>query len=743
MKKFVKYSLWAVAGVVAVAAAGVVYIAATFNPNEYKAQLIQLVQDQQQRTLKLDGDIKLVFFPSIGVNLGKVSLSEFQGDQEFAAMDSMRVSLALLPLLSRQVVVDEVVVSGLKAGLVKFKNGKTNIDDLMSQDDSKDESKDKDKPQGVQFKFDIASVRVEKTTLSYRDEATGATYAVQDLKLQTGRIANGVPARIDFAALIQASQPKLDIATQLRATLTFNLEQQLFQVQGLDLQARGTALDISNLVVQASGDASAKLSTQEFTARQLAVSATGIKGRDNFDARLDVPSLNMTKDKFSGDKLTLKAKLDGALGKIVAALSLHDLSGNAQLFKSRELALELDIKQPQQAFKVKLSSPVSGNFEQQHFNLSDLKVATNASGDKLLNKTVSSEMKGSVQIDGVRQSVYANLAGGLLQSQVKARVAVKNFTRPAIRFDVDVDQFDADLYLPKEAADAATKPAAAEQPLDFSTLKELNLEGDLRIGKFKVANVKATQLRIGVKAQHGVVNVSFLSANLSQGSINGSLSINAHGIPSIAIKQAMSGINIAPLLKDVANLDMLEGKGDVSLNLNAQGNTVSAIKKSLSGEMALNLADGAIKGINLTKLISGAQSMGKGGSKQPMGVSKEEKTEFSEFKASFKVNNGVAHNADLSVKAQLLRMSGKGDINIGNDSINYTAKATLYKSPDGQGGSVTVPVHLSGPFSDLKYTVDFGAMVGDIAKQKIDAKKEQVRTQVQDELKNKLKGLFR
>ncbi len=745
MKKFVKYSLWAVAGVVAVAVAGVAYLAATFNPNDYKAQLIQLVKDKQQRTLKLDGDIKLVFFPSIGVNLGSVSLSEFQGDQEFAAVDSARVSLALLPLLSKQIVVDEVVVSGLKAGLVKFKNGKSNIDDLMSTGASKGEgeSQDKDKSQGVQFKFDIASVLVEKATLSYRDEATGAKYAVKDLKLQTGRIANGVPARIDFTALIQASQPKLDIATQMRATLTFDLEQQLYQVQGLDLQARGAALDISNLVVQASGDVSAKLATQEFTARKLAVSVTGVKGKDNFDARLDVSSLNMAKDKFSGDKLTLNAKLDGALGKIVAALSLHDLSGNAQLFKSRELALELDIKQPEQAFKVKLTSPVSGNFEQQQFNLSDLKVAVNASGDKLPNKSVSSEMQGSVQIDGVRQSVQASLAGGLLQSQVKARVAVKNFTRPAIRFDVDVDQFDADLYLSKEAAGAAPKPATAEQPLDFSALKELNLEGGLRIGTLKIANVKAAQLRIGVKAHNGLVNVSPLSANLYQGSVSGSLSINAQATPSIAIKQTMSGINIAPLLKDIADLDMLEGKGDVSLNLSAQGNTVSAIKKDLSGDMALNLADGAIKGINLTKLISGAQSLGKGSSKQTMGVSKEEKTEFSEFKASFKVKNGVAHNEDLSVKAQLLRMAGKGDIDIGNDSINYATKATLYKSPDGQGGSVTVPVHLSGPFSDLKYTIDYGAMVADIAKQKIDAKKEQIKTQVQDQLKNKLKGLFK
>ena len=741
MKKFIKYGLWGIGGVAAVTVAGVAYIAATFNPNDYKPQIIQLVKDKQQRTLKLDGNIKLVFFPSIGADIGKVSLSEFQSDNEFVSINNMRISLALLPLFSKRVVVDEVMVSGLKAGLVKFKDGTTNIDDLLGKEEKKSE--------GQPVSFDIASVRVEKTGLSYRDQATGAQYTLEDLNLKTGRIAIGVPSKIDFSAVIQTSQPKLDIAAQLKATLTFDLEKQFYQVEGLELQAKGTALDISNLVVQASGDASANLAAQEFTAKKLQVSATGAKGKDSFDAKLDVPSLNMTKDKFSGDKLMLNAKLDGALGKIMAALSLQDLSGNTQLFKSRELALELDMKQAEQAFKIKLASPVSGNFEQQQFNFSELKIAVNATGDKLPGKSVSSEMKGSVQIDGVRQSAQANLAGGLLQSQIKARVAVNNFTRPAIRFDVDADQFDADLYLPKETAGSAGKPAAAEQPLDLSALKTLNVGGGVRIGAFKMANIKLSQLRLNMKAHNGVVNISPLSANLYQGSMIGSLSVNAQATPSIAIQQNMSAIQIAPLLKDAANFDTLEGKGNVVLNLSAQGSTVSALKKTLNGSMALNLADGAIKGINIAQKLRDARSMlGRGGSTQTEAANKNEKTDFSEMKASFKVSHGVAHNDDLSLKSPLLRVSGNGDINIGNDSINYLAKATLARTLEGQGGKdsvggITVPVRLSGPFTDLKYTLDFGAMVSDVARQKIEAKKEEAKTQVKEQLKNKLKGLFR
>ena len=749
MKKFVKYSLWLVAGIVVIAIAVGAYIAATFNPNDYKAQVIQLVKEKKQRTLKLDGDIKLVFFPSIGADIGQVSLSEFQSDKEFVAIDKVRVSLALWPLLSKQVVVNEVEIIGLRATLVKNRNGKINVDDLLAQD--------KVEPDAASpMQFDIASVRVEKTEINYRDEISGAQYSLKDISLKTGRIKVGVPSKIEFSAQIQSSQPKMNLAPQLQAMLTFDLEKKLYQVQEMTLHAKGTVLDISNLDLQASGNASANLLTQEFTADKLTVAASGTMGKDNFNAQLEAPSLNLTKDKFSGEKFMLNAKLDGGMGNIVAALTLHDLSGNTQLFRSNALTLDLDVQQVEQAFKIKLASPLSGNFEQQQFNLSNLTVAVNATGDKLPNKSISSEMKGSVQMDGSRKSIQANLAGGLLQSQIKARVAVNNFTAPDIRFDVEVDQFDADLYLPKKKAStgvaagnagALGNAATGEKPLDLAALKKLNVEGALRVGALKVANIKLAQVRLDMKAHNGQLNINPLSANLYQGALTGNITLNAQATPSVVLNQKLTGINIATLLKDVADLDLLEGRGNVVLNLGAQGDTVTVMKRALSGDIALNLADGAIRGINLTQLIRDAQSLSKDGAVQTRSADKNEKTEFSEFKASFKVRNGIAHNEDLAVKSAFLRLGGKGDINMGNDSIDYLLKATVSKSADGQGDSLTVPVNVSGAYASPKYSLDLGAMVTDIAKQKfekkLDVKKEELKNKLQDQLQDKLKGLFK
>ena len=734
MNKIVKYGLLGAGAVVGVAVAVAVYLAATFNPNDYKDYIIQTVKNKKQRTLHLDGDIKLTFFPRIGANLGRLSLSEYKSDQQFASVETARVSLELLPLLSKQVVIDEVAVSGLTANLIKYKDGTTNIDDLLGRDD-----KPRDSNQPV--KFDIASVSIKKTSLNYRDEGTGAQYAVHDLNLKTGRIANGVPGKIDLSAGVQGNQPKLDINTQLVTTLTFDLGRQFYQMADMDLQVNGSALDISNLKIKAGGDASVNLSTQEYGMNKFELNAKGVKVRAPFEVALDAPALSMTKDKFSAEHLKLNANLDS--GNIVAAVSLPDLSGNAQSFKVSSLALDLDVQLPDQTFKVKLASPLSGNFEARQFNLSNLTVAVNALFDKLPGKSVSSEMKGSMQVDGTRQTVQANLAGGLLQSQVVAKIGVKGFSSPSIQFDVDVDQFDADLYLPKKTGAKANQP---EQPFDLSALRALNLEGSLRIGKLKVANIKSSGVRLDVKAHKGQVNVSPLSANLYQGSMKGTLAVNAAAVPVITVDQKLSGVDVAALTQDAANFDTLEGRGNVAMNLSMRGNTVSSMKKAMNGNLSLNLNDGAIKGINVAKSLRDAQGML--GRAQTQAANQSEKTDFSELRASFKINNGVAHNDDLSMKSPLLRVAGAGDIDIGQSRMNYLARATLAKTLEGQGGrdnvaGITVPVRVSGPFADLKYTLDFGALVNEAARQKVEAAKQEIKTKAQDQLKNSLKGLFR
>ncbi len=263
MNKLWKTGLLGLGAVAGLTAAAAVYLVMTFNPNDYKDELVRVVKESKQRTLRLDGDIKLSFFPTIGVNLSKVSLSEANSSQEFAAIGAMRVSLALMPLLRKQVVVDEVAVSGLQATLVKRKDGTTNMDDLLGEDSEVESKQD-----SRQVKFDIASVSFTDANLDYRDELSGAQYVIKNLVLKTGRIANGVSSAIELSAGIQANQPKLDVAAQLKTRLIFDMDKQQYRLQDLSFELAGTVLDMRDLKVMGSGNVSADLVKSEFGAQK-------------------------------------------------------------------------------------------------------------------------------------------------------------------------------------------------------------------------------------------------------------------------------------------------------------------------------------------------------------------------------------------------------------------------------------------------------------------------------------------
>ncbi|MCC7483921.1 MAG: AsmA family protein [Burkholderiales bacterium] len=716
--KALKYLLVAIGGVAVLIGAVIAYVAATFDPNAYKPEIIKLVKESKQRTLKLDGDITLSFWPNIGAALGKVSLSEARSEKEFAAIESARVSIKLMPLFSRQVVVDEVRVRGAKAAIVRYKDGRMNIDDLLAKDE---------KQWKEDVAFDVAEVLIENSALTVRDEQKGARYSVSKLDLRTGRIASNVPTNVALSVTVQTNQPKLNLATSLKSRLTFDLDRQVYVLDGMSLDAKGDALDIRGLALKAAGSVTAKLAASEFTADRLSVAMTGEIGTDSLDVKLDAPKLLLTKEKASGDKVTLVAKVTGAQGAINANVGLPGIEGTGKAFKSSAMTLDLDMKRGELALRAKLSSPLAGNIEARQVTLPNLAANLTVSGPDIPGKSLAGELRGSASLDGGKENASASLAGKVGDSNIKARLGLASFKSAAVSFDVDIDQLDLDRYFPP--APAAQKEKGPEKPFDLTGLRNLNAGGTIRIGALKANNIRAQNVRVSVKAAGGRVDLNPVNAGFYQGTLASAVSINAApATPTFAVKHHMSGISIAPLLKDLANNDTLEGRGNVSLDVTSQGSTASALKKALNGSAAVKLTDGAVKGIDVAGSIRGAKArLGSLRGEQTQKADKTQKTDFSELTATFRITNGVARNNDLSLKSPLLRVGGEGDINIGEDSLNYLVKASIVGTSKGQGGreladlqGITVPVRVTGPMAAPSYQLDFGSMATDLAKQKVE-----------------------
>ncbi len=64
--------------IVFIAAVTGIFIA-TFDANEYKQDLADLVREQSGRDLQFYGDVGLTFYPALGMKLGALSLSNAKG----------------------------------------------------------------------------------------------------------------------------------------------------------------------------------------------------------------------------------------------------------------------------------------------------------------------------------------------------------------------------------------------------------------------------------------------------------------------------------------------------------------------------------------------------------------------------------------------------------------------------------------------------------------------------------------
>ena len=681
MRKPVKYGLLGLGAILVLVIGAAAVFALTFDPNKYKGQIEAAVKEKTGRTLKLAGDLKLAFWPSLGANVAGITLTERGSDQQFLALESAHASVAVMPLLHGAVMVDGIRVSGLKANVVKDKQGKFNFSDLLEA--PAEQPAAQPKPAETQAKgavgFDIGSVKIERSSVSYRDLGSGQELTLSDIDLSTGRIAEKADGKLKFSVQAKGRNPDLDAKVQLAGDYKVDLPAKSYALSGVDGKVSGTV------------------------------------AKEPLEAKLSAPRISVSADSAKGEAVTLEAKL----GARQVTLKIDGVEGSAKALTIPKLSAQVTLPMPD-----------------------------------LPQKTLQLNVDGSVKADLEKQSASADLVAKLDESTIKAKLALPKLSPPAYNFDVDIDKLNVDRYMAaraepakeKEAKKAPEKPAAQQEtPVDLSALKSLNANGKLHIGALQARGLKVADVRAEVKAANGRVDVAPHSANLYEGKVAGALSLQADG-NRVALKEDLTGISIGPLLKDVSQKDMLDGHGNIALDVNAAGPTVEAMKRALAGTAKVQLKDGAIKGFNLAEALRKAKAALGGSSEQKAAAAQTQQTDFSEMSASFVIKNGVAHNEDLDMKAPLFRVAGKGDINIGNSSLDYTTKATIVSSTKGQGGAdleklsgVTVPVHLSGPFDALKYDVNYGAVATDLAKTKAG---EKVKDQVEKQLGGKLKGLL-
>ncbi len=338
---------------------------------------------------------------------------------------------------------------------------------------------------------------------------------------------------------------------------------------------------------------------------------------------------------------------------------------------------------------------------------------------------------------GANAAKLSGLSIQLDDSKITGNAAITNLDSMALAFDLALDQIDLDRYLsPDESA-----PRPDEKPVELPSekLKALDANGRFSIDRARLAGIDLTHVQLTVRAKDGVIRLDPLKAQLYGGQTDGELTYDASGkVPGVRMTQQMTGVDVAQVLKATIKSDRLSGRANLGMRLSGQGRTSEALIKDLGGHVDMNVADGAVEGIDLWNDISRAQALFE---KRPIPpASTTRRTRFDTLKASADIAGGVASMKDINVASQNLRVTGTGTANLASRAIDYRILVRLLKTPPGQGEDIgklalaDIPVNITGTMADPKVRPDLEGIARAALQKKIDEKKDELKQKLGNKL---------
>ena len=356
----------------------------------------------------------------------------------------------------------------------------------------------------------------------------------------------------------------------------------------------------------------------------------------------------------------------------------------------------------------------------------------------------------------------------LNQFKIGGMLQVSNFAKPALRFNLASEMLDVDdlLDIPPSGADSAEgatqssgtgettqAPAtdSSEQAagktaedtrieLPMQILRDLDIDGELKIAKMKMQNLHMADFALRLTANKGLVGLKPVRVNMYGGEVVANVAIDVRGDqPKYGIGKSVKDVEVGELLKDYMGESPISGRTSAEVNLTTRGEWVSKLKQNSNGTMQLAFLDGALEGFNLRQSIEAAKARLKG---DDAPEAKTRKTDFSSLTISGVIESGVFSSDDLDLQAPLLRVGGKGMADLNREEVDYLVNAKLVGTSKGQdGGSadelagLTIPVRIKGPFTQPEIDVQLDEMLKANLKAEIDAQKEALEQQIKEEKK--------
>jgi AsmA protein len=464
MKKGLKFLLIAIVVVVVLLLVPIgIFLA--IDLNNYKQPIADAVEKATGRQLTIEGKLSKSIFPWLGVEVGKVSLSNAKGFEpaNFAQADKIQVEVALLPLFKRQIHVADVVLHGLHVNLAINKQGVSNWAPTPAPAAAP--------PAKLLAALVIGGVDIRNAQVRWDDQQTNVLYEVDHFNLSTGEIRLDRPVHAELSLNARTNQVKASTHLEWQGDIALDLAAQRYRVakmrMALAAELDDKAIPVKKLDSDLSADVDvdmkqqkAKLKHLKLNMKSAMASAAGSMPVKDLESGLSATNIDVDLQHLAAAVQNLTLNLSANMISGDASMPVKhlksDLSADSVDLQQQKAAvkhLKLGISaamaagndsMPVEKVKSDLSAEVSVDLQQQKAAVNNLKLGMNATMAKnggVPVKDVESKLSADVAVDIQRQAASVKrlkVATKATMADKGAPIAVKKL-ESNLSADVNVD----------------------------------------------------------------------------------------------------------------------------------------------------------------------------------------------------------------------------------------------------------------------------------------------------------------
>lgn len=293
-------------------------------------------------------------------------------------------------------------------------------------------------------------------------------------------------------------------------------------------------------------------------------------------------------------------------------------------------------------------------------------------------------------------------------------------TKPVVSGTLTVDRIDLRPYM-TETEDTDEDTGEQEElkwddtPIDASGLRSLDVDFILKANALYFQGYEIGNTELSIRVHNNTLTATLDKMDLYKGTGKGAVAFNVNQ-PAAKVDASFSfvGIQAGSLVQAAADRDVVEGIGDFKFAVKTSGKSQNELMHGLSGNGALTLRDGKLKGVNLNRMLqiisaftpdqaADATATQEGETQTAAETGSGTSTDFVEMGGTFIITGGVLRTKDFALINDALSLSGQGQVGIGKQTINMK----LAPGRRADDGGTRLKMKVQGPWNNIHYGPDF------------------------------------